>query len=176
MFWSKTKAKITKTKEEKNVFLNSLKTREPLIIEAIDIEIVSGKQKIFSEIDDFFAGDENKGHCKTEKTLIQVCELIQDTTLINAYLSTKKNLDELCFSKEQIKYLLKEYHFTGLLGFSNLMTLGNFFLTKTSREYFIMDLALSWEGLKLYKYPLGFAKKFDPCCGFLHVFFPKTVI
>lgn len=131
--------------KKKNAVLKLLSKGESIIIDACDgtETLVMAKETFKSGIDsDFKRWDTNKAGVSTEKTPVQVHEMVKDATLAQMFGSLGTDLDKLCLTQHQIKTFC-EVHKEWL----RKDEYATFFLFKVDKQFFVAGVSVRSVGL-----------------------------
>ena len=130
---------------EKALILKLISEAHEIIIETCDGSqtIATAKETFKSGIDsDFKSWGTNKAGASTEKTPVQVHEMVKDATFAQMFGSLGIDLDKLCLTQHQIKTFC-EVHKEWLRkdGYAT------FFLFKVDEQFFVASVHVSSDGL-----------------------------
>ncbi len=141
---------------EKAAILKCISEAQEIFIETCDgtKTIATAKETFKSGIDsDFKNWDTNKPGNSTQKTSVQVRELVKDATFAQMFGSLGTDLDKLCLTQHQIK-LFCEVHKDWLRkdGYAT------FFLFKVDEQFFVAYVLVSSGGLYVcvYRFELDY--------------------
>ena len=133
---------------EKALILKLISEAHEIIIETCDGSqtIATAKETFKSGIDgDFKNWGTNKAGASTEKTPVQVHEMVKDATFAQMFGSLGTDLDKLCLTQHQIKTFC-EVHKEWLRkdGYAT------FFLFKVDEQFFVASVDVRSDGLRVF--------------------------
>ncbi|MCC6198706.1 hypothetical protein IT401_00600 [Candidatus Nomurabacteria bacterium] len=138
---------------EKAAILKCISEAQEIFIETCDgtQTIATAKETFKSGIDgDFKNWGTNKLGNSTQKTSVQVHELVKDATFAQMFGSLETDLDKLCLSQHQIK-LFCEVHKDWLHKDGYAI----FFLFKVDEQFFVANVYVNSGGLHVSVYRFG---------------------
>lgn len=139
---------------EKAAILKYISEAQEIFIETCDGSqtIATAKETFKSGIDgDFKNWGTNKPGASTQKTAVQVHEMVKDATFAQMFGSLGTDLDKLCLTQHQIKTFC-EVHKNWL----RTDGYGTFFLFKVEDQFFVAHVYVYSDGLRVYVYRLGY--------------------
>jgi len=131
-----------------NAILRLISGGKSIIIDDCDgSETIANAKDIFkSGIDSDFKnwGTDKPGQA-TEETAVQVHEMVKDATFAQMFGSLGTDLDKLCLTQHQIKKFCKKH-----ANWLRTDGYGTFFLFKVEDQYFVANVNVRGDGLRVY--------------------------